>query len=187
MIAIFVGCLGLKSAATVERLKFKRMKTSMTNLRDAGKELFKDATSLDRELPLNPPAALVANGVFRDGWGHPLRYFRTSRHHARLIAPGSDGRIETNVETVHWEAFPPSNFDHDIIIENTGVQWMFIVDPQGPADAETSPCTISIAFGCLTYGRSTRRMGRAVARVAARRLNTPRDLPRGLDSGTERI
>jgi len=34
--------------------------------------------------------------------------------------------------------------------------------------------------------RSIRRMGRAVARVAARRLNTPRDFPRGFNARTER-
>ena len=150
VVGLLVGCVGLESSAIVERLKVRRMVATMTNLRDAGRKILAGSSSMDG-LPLDPPPQLVAESVFRDGWGHPLRYVRIAPNHAFLIAPGSDGRIEANLETVKREVFPPSRFEHDIIAESVGGEFSFTVYPDGPAQG--IPCAIYSAFGCLSYGR----------------------------------
>jgi hypothetical protein len=150
-VAILIGCLGLESSAMVERLKYKRMATSISNLLRAEQKLLADSTSSTLELPSSLSPALVADGVFHDGWGHPLRYIRTSPNHAFLIAPGSDGRIEAHSDTVEGNAFPASSFGHDIIVEISGRDSSLIVYPNAPSQG--IPCTIYTAFGCLSYWR----------------------------------
>jgi hypothetical protein len=148
---IMIGCLGLESVGLVERRKFDRMIYSMTSLRQTGLKILEESKSSTGGLPLNPPAAIVAQGVFRDGWGHTLRYVRISPNHAFLIAPGSDGRIAANVDAIKREVFPPSRFDHDIIVEILGGAVSFTVYPDGPAQGV--PCAIYSAFGCFSYWR----------------------------------
>ena len=151
VLAILVGCLGLESLALVERIRFKRTGESMSNLKQTGLEIMAEAKSSTSGLPLQPPPGIVASRVCRDGWGHPLRYVRTSPNHAFLIAPGSDDRIEANVETIKRDAFPPSRFDHDIVVEIAQGQVRFVVYPNGPEQG--IPCTIYSALGCLSYWR----------------------------------
>jgi len=148
---ILMGCLGLESLGVLERIKFNRMGESMTNLRDVGLEILKKSKSSNNALPLKLAPRIVSESIFRDGWGHPLRYVRISSDQAFLIAPGSDARCETNPETIKRETFPPSRFDHDIIVEITQRNVDFTVHPDGPAQG--IPCTIYAAFGCLYYSR----------------------------------
>ena len=151
VVAVLVGCLVLESVAFVERIGFERMGHSMTNLRDAGLIILKTSNSSTSGLPVELPPEIVAERVFHDGWGHPLRYVRMSPSHAFLIAPGSDGRIEANAATIKREEFPPSRFDHDTIVDIGEGNVDFVVHAYGPEMG--IPCTIYAAFGCLSYWR----------------------------------
>jgi len=150
-LSVLVGCLGLESLAIVERVKFQRMVKTMTNLRDVGLKILKETTSSTSGFPMQPSPELAAAPIFRDGWGHPLSYVWSSPSHAHLVAPGSDGRIDTYAETIKSEQFPPSKFDHDIVVEFSEGAFSFIVHPDGPAQG--IPCTIYSAFGCFSYWR----------------------------------
>jgi len=151
VIGILVGCLGLECAGLAERCKFKRTTTSMMNLRQAGRTILEGSKPSTIGLPLDPPQELVADRVFRDGWGHPLRYAWISRSQAFLIAPGSDGLVEANVGAIKREDFPPSRFDHDIIVTIADGEVRFVVYPNGPEQG--IPCAIYAAFGCFSYWR----------------------------------
>ena len=151
VLAILVGCLGLESLALVERIKFKRTGETMSNLKQTGLEILKESSSSTDGLPLDPPPGIVASRSYRDGWGHQLRYVRVSPNHAFLIAPGCDDRIEANVDTIKREAFPPSRFAHDIIVELAEGTVRFVVYPNGPEQGV--PCAIYSALGCLSYWR----------------------------------
>jgi hypothetical protein len=151
VVGILVGCLGLELSALVERRNFDRTLDSMTNLRQAGFKILEESRSSTGGLALDPPPAIVAEDVFRDGWGHPLRYARISRSQAFLIAPGSDGLVEADVRAIKREDFPPSRFDHDIIVEIADGEVRFVVYPNGPEQG--IPCTIYAALGCFSYWR----------------------------------
>ena len=151
VLAILAGCLAIESLAIVERIKFKRMGESMSNLRQTGLKILEEAKSSTSGLPLHTPTIVAASLACRDGWGHPLRFVRISPNHAFLIAPGSDDRIEANVETIKREVFPPARFDHDIIVEIAEGEVRFVVYPNGPEQG--IPCTLYSALGCLSYWR----------------------------------
>jgi hypothetical protein len=151
VLGILVGCVGLETSALVERRKFSRMIESMTNLRQTGLKILEESRLSTSGLPVDPSPELAADGAFRDGWRHPLRYLRMSPNHAILVAAGSDGRIEAIDRPIKRQVFPPSGFDHDIIGEIVEREFSFTVYPDGPAQG--IPCAIYSAFGCFSYWR----------------------------------